>query len=412
MTTAAGPRIAAIARALDDEGYRERPIAVLDLDAFDANLEDLARRAGGTPIRIASKSLRVRGLLERALAHPATRGVLAFTLPEALWLVQRGVDDVLLAYPTAEIGVIRSLCMLPGTLEAVTLMVDGTAQLDMMVAATRDLRPGRDRPPLRVAIELDVSYAPAPGLRFGAHRSPVRTAEQAAALAREIAARPALRLVGMMAYEGQIAGVTDTARGPYGAAVRTMKRLSRPDVARRRAEAVAAVREVADLELVNGGGTGSLESTAAEPAVTEVAAGSGLIGPGLFDGYRDFTPRPALHLGLSVVRRPAREVATLLGGGWVASGPPGPDRLPTIAHPAGLRFAPQEAAGEVQTPVLGPEAERLRVGDTVWLRHAKAGEPAEHTNGYVLVAGAGTDADPIRVQGWLPTYRGEGAVFL
>ena len=68
----------------------------------------------------------------------------------------------------------------------------------------------------------------------------MRTAAQAAVLAREIAARPALHLVGMMAYEGQIAGVTDAARGPHGAAVRTMKRLSRPDVARRRAEAVAA----------------------------------------------------------------------------------------------------------------------------------------------------------------------------
>ena len=402
------PRIAAIAELLEAEGYRERPIAVLDLDAFDANLEDLARRAAGRPIRVASKSLRVRSLLERALAHPATRGVLAYTLPEAIWLAQRGFDDVVLAYPTAEIGPLRFMAMQPESLRAVTLMVDETAQLDMIVAATRDLRPGRDRPPLRVAIEVDVSYAPLPGVRFGAYRSPVRTAAQAAALAREITARPALQLVGMMAYEGQIAGVTDAAATPYGAAVRAMKRLSRPDVARRRAEAVAAVREVADLEFVNGGGTGSLESTAAEQAVTEVAAGSGLIGPGLFDRYRDFSPRPALHLGVSVVRRPAPGVATVLGGGWVASGPPGPDRLPTIAHPAGLRFAPQEAAGEVQTPVLGAAADDLRVGDTVWLRHAKAGEPAEHALSYLLVAG---EPEP-ELLGVAETYRGEGTLFL
>lgn len=406
MTTR--PGIAAIAALLDAEGYRERPIAVLDLDAFDANLEDLARRASGRPIRIASKSLRVRALLERALDHPATGGVLAYTLPEALWLVSHGARDVVVAYPTAEAGALRRLSARPDALRAITLMVDESAQADLILAATADLRPGRDRPPLRVALEVDVSYAPLPGVRVGAHRSPVRTPAQAAALAREIQARPALQLVGMMAYEGQIAGVADAAATPYGAAVRAMKRLSRPDVARRRAEAVAAVREVAELEFVNGGGTGSLESTAAESAVTEVAAGSGLIGPGLFDGFRDFTPRPALHLGVSVVRRPAPGVATVLGGGWVASGPPGPDRLPTIAHPPGLRYAPQEAAGEVQTPVLGPAADRLRVGDTVWLRHAKSGEPAEHALTYLLVAG---EPEPALV-GAVPTYRGEGALFL
>ena len=108
---------------------------------------------------------------------------------------------------------------------------------------------------------------------------------------------------------------------------------------------------------------------------------------------------------MDVVRRPAPEVATLLGGGWIASGVPGPDRLPTIHHPPGLRFAPQEAAGEVQTPVLGEAAESLQVGDTVWLRHAKAGEPAEHAREYVLIAGD-------RVAGAAPTYRGEGKVFL
>src|SRR5699024_2300431 len=88
---------------------------------------------------------------------------------------------------------------------------------------------------------------------------------------------------------------------------------------------VAAVRQIADLAFVNGGGTGSIETTRTEDAVTEIAAGSGLIGPGLFDGYHGFCPRPALLLGLSVVRRPARGVATLLGGGWVASGVPGAD---------------------------------------------------------------------------------------
>ena len=52
------------------------------------------------------------------------------------------------------------------------------------------------------------------------------------------------------------------------------------------------MRSIAPLRFVNGGGTGSIERTAAEPAVTEVAAGSGLFGPTLFDTYRAFKPAP------------------------------------------------------------------------------------------------------------------------
>ena len=396
-------RIAQIHQALTAAGRDARPVHVLDLDAFEANLRDLARRAEGVPIRVASKSLRVRSLLERALAAPGFSGILAFTLPEALWLHEHGARDILLAYPTADRAALARLASSDTARREITLMVDETAQLELILAASTGHLPAGAE--IRVAIELDVSYAPLPGLRFGAFRSPLHTPEQAAQLAREVTSRPALALVGMMAYEGQIAGVTDAPLTPYTVAVRSMKRLSAREIRARRAEAVAAVREIAELEFVNGGGTGSLESTAGEMAVTEVAAGSGLIGPGLFDRYEAFSPQPALLIGVDVVRRPAPEVATLLGGGWIASGVPGPDRLPTIHHPPGLRFAPQEAAGEVQTPVLGGAAESLRVGDTVWLRHAKAGEPAEHAREYVLITGD-------RVTEVAPTYRGEGKVFL
>lgn len=395
-------------RALERAGISQRPVAVLDLDAFDANAADLARRAQGTPIRVASKSLRVRRLIDHVLTRPGFRGVLAYTLPEALWLVEHGATDVVVAYPTADRSALSRLATDEQAREAITVMVDETAQLDLILDAARApsgapvLSPRRR---IRVAIELDAAYSPLPGVRMGALRSPLRRPHQVLDLAREVQDRPGLSLVGLMAYEGQIAGVTDAARTPYGAAVRVMKALSAREIAERRAATVAAVRQIADLAFVNGGGTGSIETTRTEDAVTEIAAGSGLIGPGLFDGYHGFCPRPALLLGLSVVRRPARGVATLLGGGWVASGVPGADRLPTIHHPPGLRFAPQEAAGEVQTPVIGEAAERLRVGDTVWLRHAKAGEPAEHALDYQLLSGG-------EVVAAAPTYRGEGRLFL
>jgi D-serine deaminase-like pyridoxal phosphate-dependent protein len=139
--------------------------------------------------------------------------------------------------------------------------------------------------------------------------------------------------------------------------------------------------------------------------VTELTAGSGLFAPTLFDRYSAFTLLPAAMFALPVVRRPGPRTVTLLGGGYHASGAAGRDRLPEPHLPPGLRLDPQEGAGEVQTPVTGESAASLRVGDNVYLRHAKAGELCEHFETLHLVAG-GEIVDEV------PTYRGEGRCFL
>jgi D-serine deaminase-like pyridoxal phosphate-dependent protein len=234
----------------------------------------------------------------------------------------------------------------------------------------------------------------------------VHSAAAAGALAAAIADRPGFRLVGLMSYEGQIAGLGDAPprQAVRGATIRLLQRRSYRELLHRRAAAVAAVREHADLEFVNGGGTGSVALTTADPSVTEIAAGSGLYGPVLFDAYRAWRPRPAAFFALPVVRRPTARMATLFGGGWVASGPADPTRLPTPWLPPGLRLTGTEGAGEVQTPVTGVAAETLRVGDRVWFRHAKAGELSEHVDELHLIK-----AD--RVETSMPTYRGEGRTF-
>jgi len=278
-------------------------------------------------------------------------------------------------------------------------MVDDVAQLDLVDAVAA---PGK-RAVIRVALELDASYRSRTLGHVGVRRSPVYAPAEAEALAEAIIARRGFRLVGMMAYEAQIAGVTNA--GPRKAAIRAMQKASARELAERRAEAVRRVNDVAELEFVNGGGTGSIESTHADPSVTEVAAGSGLFGPHLFDGYTHFRPAPAAAFALDVVRKPADDIATLLGGGWIASGPYGPDRAPRVVWPRGLRMLAREGAGEVQTPLRGAAARDLRVGDRVWLRHTKAGELSEHLDAFALVEGG-------ELVGSLPTYRGEGKVFL
>ncbi|MBF0671668.1 MAG: amino acid deaminase/aldolase [Salinibacterium sp.] len=378
------------------------PLAVLSLPALAANARMLRERAAGTRIRVASKSLRVRSALESVLAQPGFEGVLAYTLAEALWLSRTsGIDDIVVGYPTADRASLRALFDDADASRRITLMVDSVEHLDLVDAVAAPM----NRPPVRVCLELDASWDSRLLGHVGTWRSPVHTVEQARTLAEQIARRPGFALVGMMAYEGQLAGVADDSGPAGGAVIRWMKRRSAAELAERRALAVAAVRGVAELEFVNGGGTGSLETTTADDSVTEVAAGSGLFGPHLFDHYRSFSPAPAAVFALPVVRKPRPHLATLLGGGWVASGPPGADRLPVAVWPEGLRMLPREMAGEVQTPLAGPGAAALAVGDRVWLRHAKAGELAEHVNDFVLVDGA-------EVVGTVPSYRGEGMAFL
>lgn len=380
----------------------DTPVAALHLDALRHNTHDMLDRAAGTPIRIASKSLRVRGVLEAALALPGYRGVLAYTLAEALWLAE-SIDDVVVGYPSVDVSAIRRLSRSAELAGRVTLMVDSLDHLDAVDAVLSPT--SRER--IRVCLELDAAWhAPVVG-RLGVWRSPVSTPDEARALAAAIVARPGFDLVGLMSYEAQVAGLVDQPAGHplRGRVNRWVRNNSIVEITDRRTMAVAAVRQVADLEFVNGGGTGSLESTSADPSVTDIAAGSGFFGGHLFDNYSGFRPAPAAAFALSVVRKPSAGMATLSGGGWIASGPPGADRLPRLVWPEGLDMVDREMAGEVQSPVTGAAARDLRVGDRVWLRHTKSGELSEHVNEFALVHdGAVVDM--------LPTYRGEGKAFL
>jgi D-serine deaminase-like pyridoxal phosphate-dependent protein len=382
------------------------PFAVVDLAAFDSNARDLVRRSSGVPIRVVSKSLRCRHLIERALAQPGYRGVMCYSLAEAIWLHSIGLsDDLLVAYPTADRAALRALAADEAARQHITVTIDSAGHLDFI-----DATMGAGHPQIRVCLDLDMSWRPlarGPVVQIGTWRSPLRSPAEAALFAETVLKRPGFSLVGVLGYEGQVAGLGDAPPGrPVRAAlVQAMQARSSAELNERRTEVVRRIRAIAPLEFVNGGGTGSLESTSADKSVTELAAGSGLVGPTLFDAYAKFHPQPALLYALPVVRRPKAGVATLFSGGYVASGTGTPDRLPSPFRPAGLRLTKTEGAGEVQTPVLGTAADRLRIGDRVWMRHAKGGELAERITTYHLVSPGEPDAVSV------PTYRGDGQCF-
>ena len=367
------------------------PLVAVDLDAFDANAGDLVRRAGGLAVRVASKSVRCRALLERVLTLPGFTGVMAYAVPEAVWLAGQGVADVFVAYPSVDAAALRAVATDEHLRAEVTVTIDSVEHVWWLREAL-----GADAAGLGVAVDVDASLRLG-RLHLGVRRSPTRSPVEALAVVRA-AAGAGLDVRGLMFYDAQVAGLPDA--GPH---VRALKRRSVRELEDRRAAVVGAVRQEVDLRFVNAGGTGSLHLFGGDRAVTELAAGSGLYGPTLFDGYDDFRPRPAMAFALPVVRRPAPGHVTAYGGGYVASGAPGWSRVPSPVR-RGLALVRAEGTGEVQTPLHGRDADGLRVGDRVWMRAAKAGELLERFSEVHLVAG-GELVDTV------PSYRGEGRSF-
>jgi D-serine deaminase-like pyridoxal phosphate-dependent protein len=381
------------------------PVAFVDLDAFERNVDRFVEvaRAAGKRLRVASKSLRCPALVARVVerAGGVVDGVMTYTAEETAFYAADGIRDLLLAYPTLQPRDAASLAEANRTASAAAV-VDDAAQLRPLADAARTA--GTRIP---VVIDVDMSWTPA-GMHVGVRRSPLRRADEVVALARAVAAESSLRFDGILGYEAQVAGVPDAAafqrwQNPIK---RAIKRRSQPAVARLRGEVTRALADAGlPARVVNGGGTGSAAWSVSDASLTEITVGSGFLAGHLFSEYRGLTVEPALFFALQAVRRPTARIVTCHGGGFVASGAAGADRLPRPVLPEGCRLLPLEGAGEVQTPVELPDDVELALGDPIFFRPAKSGELAEHCNEYLLLRGE-------RVVERVPTYRGLGKCFL
>lgn len=377
------------------------PFAFVDLDLFDENIRAIQTRASGKPIRIASKSIRCTALLRRIQAASSQfRGLMSYSVREALFLIRNGFDDILVAYPVWREAGMAELCEVLKEGKTLVLMVDcaeHVERLEQIGAAANT--------PISVCMDIDMSTH-FPGVHFGVRRSGMTTPEQALALWNVIRKCPHVSLVGVMGYEAQIASLQDDLPNLKSQVIRFLKKRSIPKIAARRRAVITALRDAgACLQFVNGGGTGSIESTRLDDLVTEITVGSGFYSPALFDHFRQFNHQPAAGFAIEIVRCPSSGTYTCHGGGYIASGSAGPDKLPKPYLPDGARLIPQEGAGEVQTPFRYQGPERLELGDPIFMRHAKAGELCERFNTLLLIS-EGKIIDEV------PTYRGEGACFL
>ncbi len=385
------------------------PLAFVDLDRFDRNVAYVAATQKGTgkTIRVASKSIRCVDLLRRIfdLGGPAYKGILAFTMEEACFLIDQGFDDIVVAYPTVQPSDLDLFCTYTKKGITLSLMADSRTHLDTLSQA--GVKSGVRLP---VCLDMDMSFRPfGAKVHLGVRRSPVRTPEDLLALARYAIGLSGIRVAGLMGYEAQIASLNDDlpGQGVKNRLLRLFKGWSIRELTRRRAGLVKAIASLGvDLEFINGGGSGSLASTGKDPAVTEVAAGSAFFAPGLFTYFNEVAFEPAAFFGLQVTRLPAAGMVTCLGGGYVGSGEVNQNRLPWPVMPQGLSYLPMEGAGEVQTPLLLPkDAPELKPGYPVFFQHAKAGELCERFNSLYLVQNN-------EIAGAVPTYRGQGMAFL
>ena len=381
----------------------KKPCAFVDIDALYENMKAVTEEAKDKKIRIASKSIRSVDVIKDILAFsPVFQGLMCFTGEEALYLHDEGLDDLLIAYPIWEESVLQDICQRVTSGATITVMIDSVEHLTRLERIARE-KDGH----FLVCLDIDLS-SKLYGIHFGVHRSPIKTVKEAKGLIDFIKQSAYTTLDGVMGYEAQIAGVTDAdpKQRAKSTVIRKLKRTSAKEITKKRKKMMKMIdKSGLAVRFVNGGGTGSLHRTTKEKTVTEVTVGSGFFNSHLFDKYKDFQLEPAAGFAIEITRIPEKNIYTCFGGGYVASGATGEDKLPEIFLPEGATLTKNEGVGEVQTPIFYKGSVKLAHGDPIFFRHSKAGELCERFKTLHMIQNG-------KVVKTYNTYRGDGKCFL
>lgn len=379
------------------------PSAWLDLDALDANIHRVNAMTQGVNLRIATKSVRSIDVLKYIQSNsPHFLGLMSFSAAESVYLLEQGFENILCAYPSLDsTSIVKTL---PYVKQGAVMvwMVDNIEQWQVLEQIGR-----QHNCVLDVCLDINMSMS-LPKIYFGTKRSKLITLSDVKKLLKRSKSFTHSRVTAMMGYEAQIAGLPESLpdKPLLAPAIRSLKSLSKRQVSSRRGKIARWLNNNGyPLSIVNGGGSGSMAFTCAQPEVTEITVGSAYYYPALFsymDSMQDFTP--AAGFVLPVTRQPESKVITCHSGGFIASGAMGSDKAPLIVYPPNLTILKDEGFGEVQTPLQASGKLSVGIGDHVWLRHAKAGELCEHFNEIITYR----NQHPC---GTMQTYRGAGQCF-
>jgi len=380
----------------------EAPSMWVNLDALDYNIAEVTRKSPNIQIRIASKSIRSLDAIQYILEHQKNSiGIMSFSPAEAEFLIKNGIKDILMGYPTLEKDAIKSAQLEANKQGAkLTFMVDLPEHLTLLNEIAEDIKTE-----ISICFDLDMSVQ-FPGIYFGVYRSSIKSIEDLKARLKVLDTCKSLKVWGLMGYEAQVAGLADKTPGKtiFNGVIKLLKSVSLSKIAARRKAMADLLRSYTGDEIqINGGGTGSIQTTILEEGITEITVGSGYFQSHIFDNFENIQHHPAAGFALRITRNPAPNIYTCQSGGYIASGPIELSKQPKFYYPQTAKFLKNEGFGEVQTPFKYFETD-LKIGDVVLLRHAKAGELSEHFNTIHIFK---NDA----YFGTWKTYRGNGTSF-
>lgn len=387
--------------ALTAFAHLARPFACIDLEALDWNIKMVNVQSKGKDIRIATKSIRSVELLqyiaERLDNHS---GWMTFDCQETLFLLERGFTHILLGYPQMERESIELMIPYIAQGADITFMIDREEHWRLLheIGLQHNIV-------LKVCIDVNVS-TDFKWIYFGTQRSSLKQVEDVKSLLMKMKEFPNTEVIGIMGYEAQIAGVVDRPvirwQQPL---IQFLKKRSMTLIGQLRRDTVNQIKKACpSIQFVNGGGSGSIDFTVQAKEVTELTIGSAFYFPALFSRYKQLPFKSAASYALRVTRIPEDGIAVCHGGGYTASGAIGIDKAPVPFWPNNLYLLKNEGPGEVQTPLLDKDR-ILSVGDTVFFRHAKAGELCER---FLKIHGRRGD----KYVKAFKTYRGEGGCFI
>ena len=238
------------AKAGDPVTAIDTPALVLDLDAFERNLERMAAALRGTGVRLRAhaKAHKCPEIARRQVALGAV-GICCQKVSEAAVFVEAGIGDILVTNEVVGEAKLHRLCQLARKAK-MGVLVDHAPMVDVMAAAAR-----AHGVELDVYVEVDV----------GGNRCGVAPGEPAAALAKKIDASPPLRFAGLHCYHGSAQHL----RAPEERAAAIA---SAVEHARSTAEAIQTLG--IEVERVTGAGTASFIHERDSGIFNEVQAGS------------------------------------------------------------------------------------------------------------------------------------------